>query len=115
MKGLVIDDYFAISQEPRLASADKSASFACLQKSQKIYSHHKILGSAEKDVVGLRRSKVIGAELNAGDEAARNRIATLGSPVAKRLSLSWLTLQSVQLSHTTDACIYVFWGAGPRC
>ncbi|CAK9007978.1 Pentatricopeptide repeat-containing protein At1g09900 [Durusdinium trenchii] len=80
-QGLVIDDHFAISREPRLASVDKSASFACFQKSQKIYSHHKILGSAAKDVVGLRRSKVIGAELNAGDEAARNRIATLGSPV----------------------------------
>ena len=55
-------------------------------------------------------SPIIGAELNAGDEAARNRMATLGSPISKRLSLSWLTLQKLQLSHTTDALHLCFLG-----
>lgn len=111
-QGLVIDDYFAISREPRRLPVERSNSYRCFQKSKEIYDRHDILGSPAKDVVAAKRSKVIGAEINSGDEAARNGIATLGSPLAKRLSLSWLTLQSTRLSHTTDAlhlCVLGGW------
>lgn len=111
-QGLVIDDYFAISREPRGCPGEASRSYECFQKSQKIYASRHILGSPGKDVIAQKRSKVIGAEINSGDEAARNGIATLGSPLSKRLSLSWLTLRSTQLSHTTDAlhlCVVGGW------
>ena len=101
-QGLVIDDYFAISREPRRRASEKALSFSCFQKSQEIYKKHGILGSPDKDVVCEEHSKVIGAEINSGDHAAKNGVATLGSPLSKRLCLSWLTLQCSSLSHTTD-------------
>ncbi|CAK9013493.1 Uncharacterized protein SCF082_LOCUS11952, partial [Durusdinium trenchii] len=77
-----------------------------------VYEEHKIIGSPHKDVLGEERAKVIGAEINTSDRAARKGVATVGAPICKRLAMSWLTLQLRQLNQTTDVlrlCVVGAW------
>ena len=101
--GLVIDDYFAISREPRRQAPELSAAARCFSKSQAVYKKYDLIGSPQKDVKGETRARVIGAELNSNDHAARCGITSVGSPIGKRLSLSWVTFQIAQLPATTDS------------
>ncbi|CAK9053796.1 Sodium channel protein 60E [Durusdinium trenchii] len=91
--GLVIDDYFAISREPRRQAPEQSAAARCFSLSQAVYKEYDLIGSPQKDVTGEKRAKVIGAEINSNDHAARRGITSVGSPIGKRLSLSWVTFQ----------------------
>ncbi|CAK8991632.1 unnamed protein product [Durusdinium trenchii] len=92
--GLVIDDYFAISREPRRQAPEQSAAARCFSLSQAVYKEYDLIGSPQKDVTGEKRAKVIGAEINSNDHAARRGITSVGSPIGKRLSLSWVTFQT---------------------
>ena len=100
VEGLVIDDYFAISVEDRSLPPGESQSSFCFEQSQKVYDAYKILGTPHKDVKGEVRSKV-----------CTQGVTTCGAPIAKRLSLSTMTLQLAQLSHTSDALHLCLLGA----
>ena len=67
------------------------------------YAKEDLLGSPLKDVLGSDCAKVIGGVLNSSAQARSQGVATLASPIEKRLSLSWILLQVAQLSHTTDS------------
>ncbi|CAK9070424.1 unnamed protein product, partial [Durusdinium trenchii] len=92
--GLVIDDYFAISREPRRLAPEQSAAARCFSQSQAVYKKYDLIGSPQKDVIGEKRARVIGAEINSNDHAARRGITSVGSPIGKRLSLSWVTFST---------------------
>ena len=64
---MVIDDYFSIgiSGKDDLSSPDTT----CFDTAQQAYSEHSLLGSPLKDIRGARQGKVIGAAINASDDA----------------------------------------------
>ena len=69
-EGLVIDDYFAIAKVPRsVLVADPSLS--CLSTSKRVYTKHEIIGSDDKDIVGSRKAKIIGASVNASEKCQK--------------------------------------------
>ena len=75
----------------------------CLAKSEDLYSQKGIVGFDDKDVRGANKSKVIGASVNASQACTSRGHVLIASPAEKRHSLSWITLQTCQLSHTTDS------------
>ncbi len=100
-QGLCIDDYFAISLEGKKASGT-SRSSECFGKAKRAYADHGLAGSDDKDVVDANEAKVIEGCINCGRSAVQNGIATLASPIQKRLGLSAITFEIVQLASTTD-------------
>jgi hypothetical protein len=62
-EGLVIDDYFAVSIQPKLCSSQPRA-LLCYETAQRAYQDFDILGSPQKDVIGACEGKVIGAYIN---------------------------------------------------
>ena len=105
LEGLCIDDYFAISIQDK-ESKEESLSRKCFEVAQEIYQEKKILGSPDKDLIDVDRGKVIGAFINAGEEASNLGLITIGAPPGKRYSLALISLRIAQLTHTTD-CLHV--------
>ena len=102
VEGLVIDDYFCLSVQPKDIPGCQTKAFEMHQKASSAYSKHNLLGSPHKDVIAADEGRVIGAYLNASDRATKNGLVTLGAPIAKRLALSYLSLQICQLPCTSD-------------
>ena len=67
-QGLVIDDFFAISVEPK-SDGRVSRSVKAFNTAQRAYHDFSLIGSPDKDVKGATRAKVIGAEVAADDVA----------------------------------------------
>ena len=113
LEGLVIDDYFSIGVVPRGETSqghacDSGFSFGLsavekLEKAREVYKKHGLIGSPHKDIIDADSGKVIGAWLNSSDQASKLGVATLGSPIEKRLGLSLITLAMCQQRYTTDA------------
>lgn len=101
-QGLVIDDYFAIARVP-LGAVDANAATECLARSKALYKKHAILGSDDKDVAGASKAKIIGAAVDSSEQCRSRGHVLVASPAEKRMSLSWITLQVCQLSHTSDS------------
>ncbi len=101
-QGLVIDDFFSVSIEPK-GSSQASLSAKAFDVAQEAYSKYGLLGSPEKDVRDAPKAKVIGAEVSADETALRFRCPSVSAPATKRFGLSWISLQISQLSHTTDS------------
>ena len=102
-EGLVIDDFFAVSVLPCRANLSQCRARHRHAQAQKAYDSEALLGSPHKDVLGSDCAKVIGGVLNSSSQARSQNTATLGSPLEKRLGLSWILFQVAQLSHTTDS------------
>ena len=102
-QGLVIDDFFCVSIEDKNTPSHKSVASEVYKEAQAAYSQFSILGSPHKDLDGVSCGKTIGATFNSGPDATSRDLVTLGAPPSKRISLSTITLQVCQLSHTTDA------------
>ena len=101
-EGLVIDDYFAISIEPKEKEHGMSLAESRYRTAQAAYLKHGLLGSPQKDIIGSSSGKVIGAHINASQKALDFGIIPLASPPEKRLGLSHITFQVSQLGYTTD-------------
>ena len=101
-EGLVIDDYFAVAVVPRSLLVPSPAE-ACFRFSKDLYAKHDILGSDDKDITGARKAKLIGAVLDASPKCQDRGVVLVAALAEKRYSLSWVTLQLCQLSHTTDS------------
>ena len=100
-QGLCIDDYFAISLEDK-GQDGPSRSSLCFAEAKRAYADHGLAGSDDKDVVGASQAKVIGGYINGGRDAAQHGLATLSSPIQKRLGLAAITFELIQLAATTD-------------
>lgn len=100
-QGLCIDDYFAISVEQKGQKKGTSTGRACFERAKQAYSHYKIMGSDDKDVIDAKEAKVIGGYINCGRSACREGNATLAAPIEKRLALAAITMEVVQLGSTT--------------
>ena len=109
--GLVIDDFFCVSIEDKSVAREDSLSAKAYRAAQKAYSDNNLLGSPQKDLEAVSCGKTIGATINGGELATRRNLVTLGAPPCKRISLSVVTLQVAQLSHTTDALHLCLLGA----
>ena len=120
MQGLVIDDFYVVSVEdeklderpayPR--EGHLSEAVQRLSRASKAYANEGIQGSADKDIINESKAKVTGGELDTSEGVRRLGLALLGSPVRKRLALSMITLELVQLGATTDvlhACLLGGW------
>ena len=112
LEGLVIDDFFSISVDPKGTAKESTASFKSYQKAQEAYSKFDILGSPEKDIIAEPAGKAIGAYINCSEKAAQQGLCLVGAPPEKRLSLSLLTLHLCGLPYTTVSlhrCILGAW------
>ena len=111
-QGLVTDDFFCVSVEPQEKPSQDSTASSVYRTAQRAYGDKGLLGSPQKDLDAVSLGKAIGATLNSSPEALSRKLVTLGAPPPKRISLSVITLQVSQLSHTTDAlhlCILGAW------
>ena len=102
-QGLVIDDYYAVSVEPKNRPPEHSVSASCLHTAKLAYEHHGLAGSPQKDIEAASEGKVIGGYLNSGPEATSRGLVTLAAPIAKRLAICYLSLEVASLPATTDA------------
>ena len=110
-QGLIIDDFFSVSIE-ELSSGGLSQSERRFRVAQDAYQKEGLIGSKEKDVVNQDRAKVAGAELDCSAYTRGLGLCTVAAPAAKRLGLSFLSLQLASLRATTDAlhaCIVGGW------
>ncbi len=101
LEGLCIDDYFAISIQDK-ESKEESLSKRRFRVAQEIYQEKKILGSPDKDLIDVDRGKVIGAFINAGEEAADLGLITIYRSTARKEVLFSLDLTSHCPAHPHD-------------
>lgn len=99
----MIDDYFSVSVEPDCTLPVNSRAYADYLVSQQVYHKHRLLGSPQKDILGLPSGKIIGAWVNADEKTRRRGLATVSAPPQKRLGLSHVSLSVAALSHTSDS------------
>ena len=102
-QGLVIDDFFAVSIEPRSQPQEASKAYDLYHKAQAAYGDHELLGSPTKDVIAQSQAKVIGAYVNAHEDLLDQGVALVSSPPEKKLAMSHLSLVLAQQKFTTDS------------
>ena len=100
-EGLIIDDFFVVSQEKICSAPLSSASVACLVRAEELYLKHRKNGSDDKTVRGELKFKVIGAEVNSEPKATDAGVVTVGAPISKRISLATLFLRIARLGIVT--------------
>ena len=112
LQGLIIDDYFSVSIEDLHGSGGVPASERRFKVAQKAYAEESLVGSSENDIVSQDFGKVAGAELDGSQFTRALGICTVSAPAAKRLALSFLSLQLASIKATTDslhACLLGGW------
>lgn len=98
---LVIDDFVSISVCAEGTQPCDSGSCKDLEKAAKAYAQEKVLGSTEKDILGSRHFKAIGAEVNASRKLQSAGLTTVAAPMQKRIALVVLALRTAQLNVIT--------------
>eukprot|EP00438_Fugacium_kawagutii_P012665 Skav215620 [mRNA] locus=scaffold666:640257:644840:- [translate_table: standard] len=96
-QGLVIDDFFVISQDPVSLPAEKSFAMLALAQARRIYEQEDVLGSPEKDIAADTTFKAAGAEVRSDEVNARRGVIPVGAPFAKRIALATLSLRAATL------------------
>lgn len=79
---LVIDDYVAMSVQPRGANPLNSFAARALVDAKNVYQRHDVLGSPEKDVDTSSCFKAIGTQVNSSEAALSRGIVVVSSPPA---------------------------------
>ena len=102
-EGLVIDDYFAVSVAPASLSSEKSRSVRAVNRATDVYAKHEVLGSPEKDILGSRHFKVVGAEIDSSRRALSLNKATVAAPLQKRIAMVLLTLRVAQMPYISSS------------
>ena len=117
LQGLVIDDFFSVSIEEakQFKSGAKPTSMKRFDLAQQAYDGAELLGSRDKDVVCSTSSKIAGAELISDDYVRSLGLITLAPPAAKRLALSFLSLELCRLNWSTDALHACLIGGWTSC
>eukprot|EP00435_Cladocopium_sp_Y103_P046805 s630_g13.t1 len=101
-EGLIIDDYFALSVDPKDAALDDSFASVALTTARETYERHELLGSVEKDIAAQSHFKAAGAEIDSSDEALKHGMVTVSAPRVKLLALSVLSLRVARLPVVTQ-------------
>ena len=116
LEGLVIDDYFSVGIVDRdsglpsgLCHGERSA-FEKFSDAKSAYKKSGLEGSPHKDISDAASGKVIGAWLNSTEHAAKQGVATLGSPPSKRYGLADVTLCACRLPYITDVLLVCLLG-----
>eukprot|EP00438_Fugacium_kawagutii_P033672 Skav204069 [mRNA] locus=scaffold3:515457:529911:- [translate_table: standard] len=102
-QGLIIDDFFVLSVEPRHVEKIQSPAYDLLQQARSAYDKHDLPGSPEKDVVAEELFKAAGAEVDSRDELTSAGLCLVGAPLSKRLGLSLVTLRAARLGYVTPS------------
>ena len=92
-EGLVIDDFFVMAVGRCHLGPEENDSSRALAVATKQYEKHGVLGSTEKDVIGSRHFKVVGAEVDSSDRTQSLGLTTVGAPLAKRLAMMVLGIR----------------------
>jgi hypothetical protein len=112
MQGLVIDDFFCVSFDPKSTPDCETKAAGAYTRCQQAYSHAKLEGSPHKDILAAKEGKVIGAYINGSDRATQRGLCTVGPPPQKKLALAQLTLELCRLGYTTvglHSCVVGAW------
>ena len=96
-QGLVIDDLFIVSAEPRGSHPLSSESCRALAVAEEIYKAHGVVGSDEKTIRGATRFKIIGAEVQSDNKTQDAGLVTVAAPAEKRFPLAALSLRIASL------------------
>ena len=102
-EGLVIDDYFCVA---KCDAGDTDAGGPGMQKlmaAKAIYRDQDIYGSDDKDVLGERRFKLVGAEIDAREELVKEGAVLCAAPAEKRLALASVAALSSAWPFTSDS------------
>ena len=83
--------------EPVSVPAEKTESYACLEKARAAYMREEVIGSPEKDVIADLSFKVIGAEVDSSERTRSVLGTTVGAPRPRRFSMAALTLRLASL------------------
>ena len=102
---LVIDDYFALSAESIASPPDQGFAWHALAVARSTYAKEGLLGSDEKDVCAQTTLKAAGAEIRSSSKNARLGFVPVGAPLARRISLSVLSLRAASLPGVTTDLI----------
>ena len=102
-EALVIDDYFVISVQDGRTGKEETEAFKYLNRARDAYKRHALAGSEEKDVISSSLFKAAGAEVDATEETRRRGYVCVGSPLAKRIGLSTLSLRVAALGQITPS------------
>eukprot|EP00438_Fugacium_kawagutii_P018756 Skav204395 [mRNA] locus=scaffold2947:164542:176525:+ [translate_table: standard] len=102
-EGLVIDDYFALSVAKPRVPAQASISVQQVSTASVQYDAKGVIGSPEKDIIGSRHFKVVGAEVDASPKALSERKVLVGAPLQKRLAMCLLSLRVARLPVISTA------------
>ena len=123
LQGLVIDDYFVITQEPaerlrEIETEGPRANTLCrerLEQALEVYKKHGVIGSPEKDVANALLFTVAGAQVDSTRRALRQGLVTAASPAEKRCALSWATLSAAALPVTSRGLLERLVGSWVHC
>lgn len=102
-EGLVIDDYFCIAKCDVDDVGADGLGLGKLLTAKEIYTSQDIYGSDDKDVIGERRFKVVGAEVDARRELVREGAVLCAAPADKRLALASVAALSSSWPFTSDS------------
>ena len=94
---LVIDDYVAMSVQPRGSNPLNSFAARALVDAKTVYQRHDVLGSPEKDIDTSSCFKAIGTQVNSSESALSRGIVLVSSPPEKIASLIALSCQVARL------------------
>ena len=75
------------------------------------YDRFNVLGSPEKDVCGEALFQAFGAEIDSREENVKSGLVTAAAPLARRVSLSALSLRAARLPVTTPGLVARLTGA----
>ncbi|CAE7212203.1 unnamed protein product [Symbiodinium natans] len=111
-EALFIDDFVTVGAAS-LDGTGPSASLASrlYEVAKTAYDEGHLLGSPEKDIEGEALFQAIGAELDSREEIVRRGLATAAAPLARRVSLSLLSLRAASLPCTTPTLVAKLVGA----
>ena len=112
----MIDDFFTISrltveEAEQMSNVTATPAKSLMASALGAYAEEGLLGSSEKDVFNGRKAKLAGVEVDTSAAATGRGIATVASPAEKRMALSDITLDVLNLPATTDALHVCLLGA----
>ena len=113
--GVVIDDLFCVSCQPRgSCDPESSDSARLIARAKDAYLREGIRGSDDKDVFGADVFTIAGAECDSSPAAVKEGNVSVGAPLHKRLTLAAVTLQATASRHISLELSSMLAGVGFR-
>ena len=103
VEGLVIDDYFVVARCEANEVTVGGPGHEKLMRAKEIYQEQDIYGSDDKDVIGMRTFKIVGAEVDASPGLVKEGAVLCAAPSGKRLALASVAALSSSWPFTSDS------------